>query len=348
MMHSWVVIQRIENILDPFSFIFFWLAMPLAFLFYKLALQKISEKRHNNLKSRFRITFVLLSLTSFFALLFWQGGAFFQNEVLAAKCASLFAFISLFFGAFTVIRFAQIIVYLYLFFRNMGQGVPRLIANLFTILFSTAVFGMIGSYVFEVHFSTLLATSAIFSVVLGLALQDTLGNLFAGLTLQLDQPFKIGDWVEMQGDTVKWLGQIHEITWRATYITTFSEEMVMIPNRLIAQSKVILFSHGQKPVRLFHTFRFPFHGNREKIQRIMVEATAKVSGVFPLDPGPRALITEVAESYLVIKIFYSIQDFSLRYRIGDQVISQILKALETEKIELGSPLLHADIQTLEN
>ncbi len=141
----------------------------------------------------------------------------------------------------------------------MSQGIPRLIANLFSFVFSIFIVSFIGSEVFSIHITAMLATSAVFSLVLGLALQDTLGNLFSGVAMQIGQPFKIGDWVEINYENKKWLGQIQEITWRSTFLTTFSDETVMIPNKTIAQSQITIFSDQQKPNRESATFRIEYN-----------------------------------------------------------------------------------------
>jgi len=292
-----------------------------------------------NLKGRFKVTSGLLFLGTLLTSVLVNREVLFSDLTPMIDLSfGYLSFVGLLVSAIALIRLAQIYIYLYLFFRNMGQGVPRLIANIFTIIFSLSVFGLIGSYVFELHYSTLLTTSAIFSVVLGFALQDTLGNLFSGITFQLDQPFKIGDWVEITSDNQKWLGYIHEITWRATYLLTYSNELVMIPNRSVSQGKVILFSHTGNAVRLNHIFRFPLNSNVEQIKPLLVAAAKSVSGVLN-EPPPRGLVNEVAESFLIIKLYYSVQDFSLRYRIGDQVISKCLAEFKNAGLELAVPAL---------
>ncbi len=319
---------KIAQVLELNHFVFLWITLFGAFLFYSLFLKKISEKRHKNLKTRFRVTFILLAATSFFALLNESGASILILNYLALA--------GLLLGAITTIKLAQILVYLYLFWNNLGQGVPRLIGNLFSFVFSLLVFGLIASFIFEVHFATFLATSAIFSVVLGIALQDTLGNLLSGLTLQLDQPFKIGDWVEIHSDSQKWLGQIQEISWRSTYLLTYSNEYVMIPNRTISQSRMILFTPTAQTFRLSHTFRLPFDVNVQKVKDLLIKATDQTPGVSKEVP-PRALLIEAAEFYLIVKIFYSIEQIAMRYRTSDQVISQCLETLAQSGISLAIP-----------
>ncbi|MBL7544079.1 MAG: mechanosensitive ion channel [Bdellovibrionaceae bacterium] len=230
---------------------------------------------------------------------------------------------------------AQILVYLILFYKNMSQGIPRLIANLFTVVFSFFVISILASEVFSIHITTMLATSAVFSLVLGLALQDTLGNLFSGVAMQIGQPFKIGDWVEISSDSKKWLGQIQEVTWRATFLSSFADETIMIPNKTMAQSQIIIFSNQQKPNRESLTFRIDFQQNLLLAKQVLGAIVANVDGVMQ-DPGPRVLLTDTNESWIVMKVFYSVHDFSMKYRIADTILERTIEGFIANKINFAS------------
>src|SRR5687767_11325309 len=76
-----------------------------------------------------------------------------------------------------------------------------------------------------------LATTAVGAVVIGFALQDTLGNLFAGLAIQIDKPFRVGHWVTIGGLD----GVVTEVTWRATKLRTKTGNFVVVPNSSVAK-----------------------------------------------------------------------------------------------------------------
>lgn len=88
--------------------------------------------------------------------------------------------------------------------------------------------------------TTLLGTSAVLSLVLGLALQDTLGNLFAGLSLQLERPFEVGDFIRV--DALE--GRVVQIAWRSTRLETVRRELVTLPNSVVAKGHVVSYSGG--------------------------------------------------------------------------------------------------------
>lgn len=333
---NWIPLDKIQNILTDEGYIVTWIILFLGFIFYKLFLKSISEKRHKNLKRRFKNAPIYLTLSTCASLLQHILSNNFNQEIILLKIASYFALFALIFGMIAIIKLAQIYAYLYLFFSNMSHGVPKLLANMITFIFSLFIGNLVASSVFEIHLTALLATSAVFSLVLGLALQDTLGNLFSGISLQIESPFKIGDWIEIHGEGEKWLGQVQEITWRATFLMSFSEELIMIPNRTIAQSKIILISQGNKNIRLNQTFRFSYDVSIEKAKSAIKEGIAKIDGIHN-DPPIRILIVETNPQYLEIKVFYSLIDFSARYRTGDLIITKILESIYAHGLKVQSP-----------
>jgi len=335
-----IPIDKIQNFSAPEIHLFALGILILCFLFYKLFLKKISEKRHKSLLTRFKITLKYL-LTSVFLSIVLNYLIYPKPELNVTQSEPHILVGYLFFAllilmSIAIVKVTQIVVYLYLFFANMSHGVPRLLANMFTFFITIILINIIATNLFEVHLSALLATSAVFSLVLGLALQDTLGNLFSGISLQIESPFHIGDWIEVHSKNEKWLGQVQEMNWRATFLMSFSDELIMIPNKTIAQSEIVIVSQGNKTIRISHMFRFPFDVSTDLAKKAIFDGIAEVKNGILSDPPVRILITDLNESWVVMKVFYSLSDFSVRYRMGDQIISSILGSLKKNNIRLQS------------
>lgn len=342
MKDQWIPVEKIQYLIQFESFALLWVLLVVAFIFYKLFLKKITDKRHGNLRQRFWRTSIYLIITTLVSVLHWlmfENAYHASSEYHLVKIASYLSLFALTFGMISTIKLAQIYVYLYLFLMNMSVGVPRLIANMFTLVFSLIVVSWLAADVFSFHLAAVLATSAVFSLVLGLALQDTLGNLFSGVALQIDRPFNIGDWVEIHSGSEKWAGQVQEISWRATTLLGFADEFILIPNRIIAQSQLLNFSHLHKPARLNQVFRFRFDVSIDKARMALLEGINNIPEILK-EPAPRTLITEVTDSWITIKVFYSLKDYGTRYRTGDVVITQILDRIRFHKLTLASPTLN--------
>lgn len=332
-------IERIEYFIQFESFIVLLVTLIIGWIFYKLFLKKITEKRHATLRYRFTRAAFYLIVSSALALFHWGVVGSTWADYFYLKVANYVGLVGFLFLVTVLIRLAQIYVYLYLFLANMSQGVPRLIANLFTLIFSTFILSWIAADVFGFNLATVLATSAVFTIVLGLALQDTLGNLFSGVALQIERPFQLGDWVEVHNSDEKWIGQIQEITWRATSLIGFSDELIVIPNKTIAQSQLLIFSENNKPARFSQQFRFSFDVDVIKVKAAILDSLKSIPEILS-EPEPRVLLMEVTESWVSVKVFYSIADYGRKFRVGDMVIAYVLQSIKSKKMALATNSLN--------
>ncbi|RLB51945.1 MAG: hypothetical protein DRJ42_15955, partial [Deltaproteobacteria bacterium] len=92
-----------------------------------------------------------------------------------------------------------------------------------------------------VAMDSLLTTSALLTAVVGLSLQDTLGNLFAGLAIQVQEPFEVGDWIQFDDDQDN-IGMVIEINWRAARVLTLDQIEIIVPNNQLAKAPIRNFT----------------------------------------------------------------------------------------------------------
>jgi small-conductance mechanosensitive channel/CRP-like cAMP-binding protein len=116
--------------------------------------------------------------------------------------------------------------------RHEGKLIQDLLSAL---IYLAAAFAIIA-YVFDLPVQGLLVTSGAIAIVLGLALQSTLNDVFSGLVLSLSRPYRPGDWISIEGGTE---GQVIEMNWRATHILTSRRDLAIVPNSTIAKSKIL-------------------------------------------------------------------------------------------------------------
>ncbi len=116
--------------------------------------------------------------------------------------------------------------------RHEGKLIQDLLSAL---IYLAAAFAVI-TYVFDLPVQGLLATSGVIAIVLGLALQSTLNDVFSGLVLSLSRPYRPGDWINIEGGTE---GQVIEMNWRATHVLTPRRDLAILPNSTIAKSKIL-------------------------------------------------------------------------------------------------------------
>ena len=139
--------------------------------------------------------------------------------------------------AFLGVRAPSTLIFDFLFRIRRGHEAPTLIRNIFSLVAFTILFVLIFNRIYtEINLGALFTTSAIFGVIIGLALQDTLGNFFAGISLHADRPFQVGD-VIVVGQQ-KHTGVVESITWRAIKIRTFQNHIVLVSNSNVAREAI--------------------------------------------------------------------------------------------------------------
>ena len=122
---------------------------------------------------------------------------------------------------------------------RVSERVPAIVQDVIVI----ALFALAATVLLD---EKLLTTSAVGAVVVGFALQDTLGNLFAGLAIQVEKPFRVGQWIRV-GD---FEGKVQEVTWRATKLLTKAGEFVIVPNSVMSKDPILNYSEPTVPSRL--------------------------------------------------------------------------------------------------
>ena len=115
-----------------------------------------------------------------------------------------------------------------------GKLVQDLLAG---VVYLAAAFAIIA-YVFDLPIQGLLATSGAIAIILGLALQSTLSDVFSGIVLNFSRPYRPGDWISIDGATD---GRVIEMNWRATLVLTAKRDLAIVPNSAIAKAKIVNF-----------------------------------------------------------------------------------------------------------
>jgi hypothetical protein len=309
--------ERLQNLLGIEPLVVLTVLGLISFAFYKIWLKNVKASRHETFKRLFRewmtsyVLFVISWVLQFLMMHQFMVLERFYNYV--GVTAVVFA-------AVVFVRCVKIIVFEYLFFKSMTAGVPVLLVNLVTMIISIFIAAWLSTAVFGVRWAPLLATSAIVSVVLGLALQDTLGNLFAGVALQFDKPYEIGDWIEVHGSSGQlFVGEVHEITWRATTLFGFFDEVLTLPNRLVAQSEVANFSARKKPIYRGLNVVLDSGADEEKVKEILVRVLKDTPGVLQ-DQLHYVMLRDLNEKGALYRLFYPIVHYSKQFTIVDEIL----------------------------
>jgi small-conductance mechanosensitive channel/CRP-like cAMP-binding protein len=179
----------------------------------------------------------------------------------------------------------------------------------------------------------LLATSAVGAVVVGFALQDTLGNFFAGLAIQVEKPFRVGHWIRV-GDHE---GKVQEVTWRATKLLTKDGQFLILPNSYISKEPILNFSEPTVPTRIEidvgTSYLTPPNEVRAAIRRALANAPLVMTS-----REPQIDLNAFGPSSLDFKVRFWIEDYGAELHARDQVRTQIWYEFRRSNVEIPWPI----------
>lgn len=302
-------------------------------LMYLVLLRNTSHERHRSLRSELANLTIHAGAFGALCLAFFSLDLEWFEHVALVRWRPWLGLLVLAQGAVTFVKSLKSLVTQALFLGHMREGVPALFINSFTVVASLVVGIWLSAAVFDFHVAPLLATSAIASVVLGLAVQDSLGNLFAGIAMQLDKPYEIGDWIEVVSIAGRWSGQVQEVTWRATVLIGPADELVSISNRAISQAQVLNYSQRGVPISRVLSLTLPLDVALGPAKLALRAALIGVPGVVD-QPKPEILVAEITPAGITVRCQYWISEFSAQHHIADSVATRVLDGLREGGIRL--------------
>ena len=154
--------------------------------------------------------------------------------------------------------------------------------------------------VFLLPVSGVLATSGVLAIVIGLALQNTLGDVFAGIAVDVESPFKIGDRI-LLGDKIE--GQVIQVNWRSIWVQTDGDDVAIIPNSTVAKSEIINRSYPTERRAASVQVSCPTRAAPARVLECLLNATLLCPAILR-NPGPAALMTEFGAKTSVYSVSF--------------------------------------------
>jgi small-conductance mechanosensitive channel len=189
-----------------------------------------------------------------------------QQKVAIMAVGKFFAILLI---AFFLIRAIEILLWRRLE-KKAGQSIPNLVRGMTAFVIYTVAFFMIVAFVFGKTLTGLLATSGVLAMVIGLAIQMNISNIFSGLAINLERPFKIGDMVKIDGH----LGKVENMNWRTTRIRSVWNWSVTIPNHQAAET--IIMNYSDQNVWQGDSIYLPPGQNPAEIEKLLTEILERI------------------------------------------------------------------------
>ena len=214
-----------------------------------------------------------------------------------------------------------------------GSAPSKLVIDIVGILiFALAILGVIA-FVFEQPVNGLIATSGFMVAIVGFALQGMISDLFSGLALNIEQPFKIGDWLEVDGQES---GKVTDINWRATRLVTINGKSVIVPNGLLSGKKFINYNTPERHFRVNKTICLDYSLPPERAVNILISAAEGTEGVLDM-PKPVVWIKECNERGVLYIIHFWVADYPNQFPTSRALLTNVLNHLNQAGIFPAMP-----------
>jgi small-conductance mechanosensitive channel len=207
---------------------------------------------------------------------------------------------------------------------------PEQFPNIVQDTIIIGVFLVVGTGLMQEKF---LTTSAVGAVVIGFALQDTLGNTFAGLAIQVEKPFRVDHWVRIGS----FEGRVVAITWRATRLITKSGDAVIVPNNTVSKEAIVNFSDPTPQTRLVVEVGVSYLAPPTRVKSVIREALLDAKLVLQ-EPPAEVVVADFASSSITYRVKFWIADWGADDLARDQVRTCIYYAFRRHGIEIPYPI----------
>jgi small-conductance mechanosensitive channel len=211
--------------------------------------------------------------------------------------------------------------------------VPKLLIDLSRLLFILAGTAIVLATVWNADLAGLVTALGVSSIVIGLALQDTLGSVTSGIALLFEQPFSVGDWLKVND----FVGRVIDINWRAVRLQTFEQEMLVIPHKVIGGEIIRNFS---RPMQI-HAERiklgFSYKHAPNLVKEVLRTTALSTQGILS-EPEPQIFTLSYDDSAITYEVKFFIQDYGELEGIRDRFMTRVWYSSQRHGLSIPFPI----------
>jgi small-conductance mechanosensitive channel/CRP-like cAMP-binding protein len=310
-----------------------WLiSLPALFALLLLVLFLLSGKNRNH--GLFRETFLQLLLLFFLTVAIAMFSShLFKKVFYSPRLIFVLWLLVWFFLLVFAIKTLAYFVFDFLLLKKQGIHYPKLVKDVVVFILYIVGILLILNYYLNIKITVLLASSAVFTVVVGFALQDILGNLFSGIILNFEDSFKLGDWVRIN----EWEGRVEQFGWRSFKIRTIDRELIVIPNQAASKAEVLIYGSEHLPVALKIKVGASYQDSPDRVSAAIGQVLAAMDEICR-EPLPVVQLKNFGDFSLDYEIKFWIRDYSQHNVITAEVRRRIWYAFKRQNIKIPYPV----------
>lgn len=314
-----------------FVFILIAFAAALYILFRLLIFRFLisREKPVGTFLSRLNLPVVLLLVSFFFKIQAVRSAFPFLSGKFYLYVDAAFVFFVIFF----LIRLADAIIQSIYSARGLAFPLPRILHGLILGVIYLLILFVILRDILRINITPFLATSAILTMILGLAFQGVLSNILSGMSLHFTRSLRKGDWIQVGQDE----GKVIDTNWRETRIIDRYSNIIVLPNNTVASEKITNFSQPSQSSALTLSVRASYEAPPSSVLEALLEAASDVPEVSS-SPPPEAYALSYDDFGISYLLKFWITDFDQKYPIWSEVGRKVWYKFRRRGIEIPLPL----------
>jgi small-conductance mechanosensitive channel/CRP-like cAMP-binding protein len=244
------------------------------------------------------------------------------------------SFASLVFLLAAIGRAAVLLVLEAVLGRRLARRPPRIVSD---ILVGVVYTGVLLTALRDagVEPGSILTTSALLTAAIALSLQETLGNVVAGLAIQVQRPFDVDDWIQFDSE-LKHIGKVLEINWRATKVLTLDQVEVIVPNATLAKAAITTFTKPTPTSRRNLYVQVPADVPPGDVHRSILDALPGSFGLLA-DPPPSVVTNQFVDGNVEYWVRFFTDEFHKRDIVDGAARDRIWYALSRRGIRVAPP-----------
>lgn len=237
------------------------------------------------------------------------------------------------FGALVLIALVDRFVWDLHFQQRQQVKVPKFLSELVTMLILAVSVIVIIEFVFHLDIKGVVIGPSVLAVIVGLAMQDLMGNILAGLALQFGSSFKDGDWLLVNDKYAK----VIEINWRSTRLLTNDDVCLEIPNRDMAKATItnLNMPHRTHAMRLCVSADYAAPPTR--VKDILLHATSNAKGVSPAT-APTVYLKNFGDYAVEYEIKFFMESHDNYYEVCDAIRTNIWYSFQRHGVKIPAPI----------
>ena len=214
--------------------------------------------------------------------------------------------------------------------------VPHIVVDMLFML-GVIAYGIYRLNAVGLSLAGIVTTSAIVTGALAFSAGETLGNVWAGISLQIENTLRIGDWVRIDDRS----GQVVSIRWRSMAIATAENETIVVPNSMLMKDRIIVLGRsGEAPALLRRgvPFQLDYDHAPAKVVRVLTEALRRceIPNVAKVPP-PFCVAKAFEDNGVVYRAVYHLTDLSAMMTTDSDVLVAVYAALQREGMSIPYP-----------